>query len=324
MKTAIQRILGIQSPVLQSERMVSSIGGLVAIICVYYLSMWLLSARDTLVVLPSVAASTVLLFAVPHGQLSTPWALFGGHLLSAASGVATFQWLGGGFIPAAVALSCAIFLMLAARCLHPPGGATALAFVAGSPDLQNLGWSFLITPTLLNCGLLFSIAVLFNLPFSWRRYPQSLMRYEALPSAGDTASIIQARHIQEAIARTEVVVDISEDNIKRIIDLAQEILQEEQANEFDLRIGGYYSNGLSGQQWSVRQVVDQRAHEQSRQHLVVYRVVEGVGKGRTDSCNLIEFAQWAKERIIPNRIAPLGAIYKEPSSKNSPDKNSSP
>ena len=36
--------------------------------------------------------SAVLLFAVPHGQLSQPWALIGGHLISAAIGVTCF-WL---------------------------------------------------------------------------------------------------------------------------------------------------------------------------------------------------------------------------------------
>ena len=77
-------------------------------------------------------AATVLLFGVPHGPLSQPWALFAGNLLSAFVGVSCFMLISNTFIAAGVAVSLSMGLMFVCRCVHPPGGATALAAVIGS------------------------------------------------------------------------------------------------------------------------------------------------------------------------------------------------
>ena len=44
-------------------------------------------------IVPSMGASAVLLFAVPHSALGQLWNVIGGHLISAAIGVAFYQWL---------------------------------------------------------------------------------------------------------------------------------------------------------------------------------------------------------------------------------------
>ncbi len=57
------------------------------------------------------------------------------------------------------------------RCLHPPGGATALTAVIGGPSVHALGFGHLLHPVLLNVIVLLGVAIVFNALFRWRRYP---------------------------------------------------------------------------------------------------------------------------------------------------------
>lgn len=291
------RFIGIQSAVIYSEKFVSALGGVVAICATFYLSTLWIGTSGGLAILPSMGAATVLLFAVPHGQLSTPWALFGGNTLSAFAGVTAAMCVDTPVLAAGAAVGLAIFLMHLGRCLHPPGGATALAVILGGDAIQALGYWYVVTPTLANCCILFAVALLFNNRFHWRRYPQSLMRYEEVYNP-DTKRILPS-HIHEAIAQSDVVMDVSDEQIKRIVDLADQIMRRQSVEGFTLELGGFYTNGLPGRHWSVRQVVDERAHPDPARYMVIFRTVEGAGKGQADSCSLQEFADWAHEKMRP-------------------------
>ena len=51
------------------------------------------------------------------------------------------------------------------RCLHPPGGATALMAVIGGSAVHQLGWAFVWQVSLLNVLLILIAALAFNAPF---------------------------------------------------------------------------------------------------------------------------------------------------------------
>lgn len=297
---AVIRFLGIQNGVVTSEKAVATLGGMLGIYCCLYSTMYFTGATGTAAILPSMGASTVLLFAVPHGQLSTPWAFFAGNLLSAIVGVTCSTSIDNVLLAAPIAVATSILVMHLSRSLHPPGGATALAAVIGGSTIQELGYWYVITPTLINCCILFFVAFVFNNLFQWRRYPQSLMRYQKVGYHPDTRRI-KMRHIHEAINRSELVVDASDEQIKHIVDLADAILHEEMVAGFELEPGAFYTNGKPGRAWSVRQVIDQRVHQEPTQHLIVYRVVDGERKGISDSCTLQEFAEWASEKMQPKK-----------------------
>ncbi|MEL0628858.1 HPP family protein [Psychromonas aquatilis] len=294
----ISRFLGIQSGVVDSEKAVATIGGMLAIFCCYYTTIHLTGEQGSIAILPSMGASAVLLFAVPHGQLSTPWAFLVGNILSAIVGVTCASLIDVTFVAAGLAVALSILVMHLTRSLHPPGGATALAAVIGGPTIHELGYWYVITPTLINCTILFFAAMIFNNLFHWRRYPQSLMRYQSVGYHPDTRRI-KMQHIHEAIKRSELVVDASDEQIKRVVDLADAIYHEELINEFVLELGTYYTNAKPGRQWAVRQVIDQRKHKDPLRYLVIYRIADGEKKGSTDSCTLQEFAEWANEKMRP-------------------------
>ena len=159
------------------EKIVSTSGGFVGIIAVILVSHDLLGADDSSMIIASMGASSVLLFAVPHGPLSQPWAVLGGHTLSAIIGVTCVLMISDKYMAAAVAVGLSIGAMHYFRCIHPPGGATALTAVIGGGTVQTLGYQFVVTPVLINACIIIIVAIAINLPFPTRRYPLALNRY---------------------------------------------------------------------------------------------------------------------------------------------------
>ena len=76
-----------------AERWVAAMGAFAGILATAWISSRYLSVGDSWLMVGSMGASAVLLFAVPHGQLSQPWAATGGQLISAAVGVTCAEWI---------------------------------------------------------------------------------------------------------------------------------------------------------------------------------------------------------------------------------------
>ncbi|MCB1800188.1 MAG: HPP family protein [Gammaproteobacteria bacterium] len=157
--------------VTHAEKWLSAAGGMVGISGVVLISQAELGPMGSASVIGSMGASAVLLFAVPHGPLSQPWSVFGGHLVSAIIGVACLKLIPAPTLAAAIAVAAAIAAMHYLRCIHPPGGATALSAVVGGDAVHQLGFQFVLTPVMLNAITILVVAFLFNAPFAWRRYP---------------------------------------------------------------------------------------------------------------------------------------------------------
>jgi len=166
-------------------------------------------------------ASAVLLFAAPHSPLAQPWNVFGGHLISAAVGVMCAQFIPVVSIAAATAVGLAIAAMYYARCVHPPGGATALAAVIGGIHIHALGFAYIITPVLVNTVTILIAAVLFNYLFKWRRYPSylTLKNRESIAPTGMYGPIDHADLVY-ALSEIDSFIDVTEEDLLRIYRLA--------------------------------------------------------------------------------------------------------
>ena len=154
-----------------TEKWLSTAGGLAGILGVALISQSQLGMTGSASIIASMGSSAVLLFAVPHGPLSQPWSVFGGHLVSAIVGVTCVKLIPAPMLAAAIAVALAIGAMHYLRCIHPPGGATALGAVLGGDAVHQLGYQFVITPVMLNAITILLVALVFNAPFAWRRYP---------------------------------------------------------------------------------------------------------------------------------------------------------
>lgn len=208
--------LGIElSAVSPREKLVSALGGLIAIFCLVLISEGTLHLPHATGLIASMGASAVLLFAVPHGQLSQPWPVLGGHCLAALIGVTCARWIGAPALAAACAVGVTIGVMHQLKCIHPPGGATALTAVLGGPVIRDLGYGFVFCPVFFNCLLMLALAVAFNSFFGWRRYPSA---WKQNPDPGPV-DVHEPSHdeILAALRTLDSFVDISEEDLVALV-----------------------------------------------------------------------------------------------------------
>ena len=166
---------GAQNPprVSVSEIFWSWIGSFLGISAVAAIHYRFLEPIEMAMIIGSFGASAVLIYGAVRSPLAQPRNLMGGHLLSAAVGVAAYQcfhtqmWLA-----AAMAVSSAIALMHLTKTLHPPGGATALIAVIGGPKIHALGYLYVFLPTGLGVLLMLLIALIINNIPKNRKYPE--------------------------------------------------------------------------------------------------------------------------------------------------------
>ncbi|HEX8484913.1 HPP family protein [Sphingomonas sp.] len=152
----------------------------------------------------AVGSVSVLLFVVPASPFAQPWAIIGGNVISALVGVACAQLIPNPVFAAAIAVSGAILIMSLCRCLHPPGGASALAGVMGGPALAAAGWIypavlFVDCVILVLCGLVIH-ALLGN------RYPQPAAAAPAPARPAPALPPVLDPAVLERLARAAVPV----------------------------------------------------------------------------------------------------------------------
>lgn len=285
----------------QSEQWAATIGALIGIGIVVLATHALLGQHAAVFVVPSLGATAVLVFAAPHSLFAQPWSVLAGNLLSALIGVACQRLLSEPTLAAASAVALAILAMHLARCIHPPGGATALAAVIGGPEIHQLGFTYALYPVGLNCLLLISVGIAFNYPFAWRRYPASLMRYIHVRPGNDMGNVLpDEEHIRQAMEDLNVVVDVSPEALKEVIEQSLAAARNNpQIRLPAFGIGRCYGSRRPGRHWSVRQIVDRQRGDSPENEVIVYRIVDGPGRHRLGSCTRREFSRWAGYEVQP-------------------------
>lgn len=204
------------------EKWISGLGGVVGIYLIFVTSGLFFKGIDHLLIVASMGASAVLLFAVPHGPLSQPWNVLLGHICSALIGVTVAQWVSDLWLAGALAVGGAITLMYYLRCVHPPGGASALVAVVGGQAVHDAGYWYVIQPVALNALVIVSVAVLFNYAFKWRRYPAAWAEKQEirLVAGGGRYGPISHADLVYAISELDSFLDVTEDDLMRVYQLA--------------------------------------------------------------------------------------------------------
>ena len=195
------------------ERWRIVLGAFIGILLTGALSHWgmdVSSASLPWLVAP-LGASAVLVFATPASPLAQPWSVVGGNTLSALIGIACARWVAQPELAAALAVGLAIGIMLALRCLHPPGGASALFMVLGG--ITN-PW-FALFPVLLNSLLLVLAGFGYN-NVTRRRYPHA-QRAAAHAGGGNGGAPASASDLDDVLARYNQVLDISRDELQTLL-----------------------------------------------------------------------------------------------------------
>lgn len=148
-------------------------GAFLGILTVAYINYILFAGTDLVMIIGSFGASAVLVYGAIRSPLAQPRNLIGGHVLSAIIGVAAYKLLAGQlWLAAPIAVATAIAVMHATKTLHPPGGATALIAVIGSPQIHSLGYLYALVPVGVGALIMLVVALLINNIPNHRRYPE--------------------------------------------------------------------------------------------------------------------------------------------------------
>lgn len=220
LKQIIASLLHASAPVGHKEKIVSAISAFIGILLTGILSSSL--GHSALpIMIASMGASSVLLFAAPHSPMAQPWSFVGGHLVSALIGIICYKLIPSPFVAAALAVALAIFAMHWLHCLHPPGGATALAMVLSGQEMHALGYGALLSPVGLNVLTLLVIALSVNNLFPGRRYTMlspAAIGEKPAPSSALTFGrmTLSKEDIESALRDMNVYIDVAEEDLEEI------------------------------------------------------------------------------------------------------------
>lgn len=280
-----------------AEKLISGTGALISIGLVFWISQACLGAEDSVLVVASMGATAVLLFAVPHGALSQPWAVLAGHGISAFLGVSCQLLLPESLLTPALAVALSVTAMHYLRCIHPPGGATALTAVVGGDAIHHLGYGYLLTPVLLNLLCMLAVAILFNAMFSWRRYPAAWVKRSS-PEQGtlttSSDSGLSHEDLAAAMEKINSYIDVTSEELAELFDLAVEHAAQAGQATHRFSVGNCYSNGQPGVRWAVRQIIDGPHAMKSSRDKLTFKTLAGQDCNEIGCCTLGEFSHWAR------------------------------
>lgn len=141
------------------EATFSVLGAFVATLLASFMSYTILEEDQIPMILASTGASAMLIFALPHSPVSRPWNLVGGHVVSAIIGISCLLLIDNPLFSSSFSIALSMLLMYLLRCMHPPGGATAVTAAIGGQQIESLGYLFVVVPVFLNAIILLSIAM---------------------------------------------------------------------------------------------------------------------------------------------------------------------
>ncbi len=179
MKKSIKRTYRLSKYIIYKETLVdyrekfwSFIGAFVGIGIIALVQTQLLTREESIFLIGSFGASSVLIYGNIQSPLAQPRNLVGGHLVSALIGVTVAKLVPDLiYIAAPLAVSFSIVAMQYTKTLHPPGGATALIAIIGTEKIKHLGYLYVLSPVLSGSLILLITAFIFNNITSKRRYP---------------------------------------------------------------------------------------------------------------------------------------------------------
>ncbi|SFV85202.1 CBS-domain-containing membrane protein [hydrothermal vent metagenome] len=142
------------------ELLISAVGAFIAIVIAEFFSNVILQSTNHPLVIASTGASAMLVFGLPHASVSRPWNLVGGHSVSAIVGVTCFYLINDTLLATSFVIPLALIAMHFLKCMHPPGGATAVTAIIGGETIHQLGYAFVIMPIFFNSLVLLIMAIM--------------------------------------------------------------------------------------------------------------------------------------------------------------------
>lgn len=212
---ALRYLIADTTPLSARERWISALAGGLGILLMQGILRVLPAGPNTSYLLAPLGATAVILFALPHSPLAQPWSVAGGLLVASLIGHFCGLWVEPAWLAISVALGLTIWLTALLRCIHPPGGAIAVVFALGAQQ-----HSISLTTAMLNALAALMAVLAINNLMPGRRYPQCVPAGPRVPAARPPRRSIRHDDLQHALEKLDTYLDISEDDLVSIYDLA--------------------------------------------------------------------------------------------------------
>ncbi len=169
----------------------------------------------------SLGASTILAMVIYHSPLSQPWAIIGGHLAGALSGLLAATLIADPVPACMLAMTLTVLIQVPGRCLHAPGGGTALLPILAGAAIQSEGVGFAAV-VLVNTLVLVAAALVFNNLLPGRRYPMAFAPKPLTP----VQPVFREEDLLAALRSMEGYIDVSPDDLELIYEKARDHLRQ--------------------------------------------------------------------------------------------------
>lgn len=221
----LRRFFPKQPPVSFKEKWVAGLSAAVAISLLNVLRHEYPGAFNDLL-LASMGATAVLLFAAPHSPMAQPFPLVGGHLVSAFIGVLAQQWVPPPFA-AGMAVGGAIIAMHLLGCLHPPGGATALYAVSGGLPIWAMEYDYVIRPVATSAALMLCLGLLIHrLRRDAWHYPAPFQVMPKLESEALAEPLATPEDIHQGLVASGAYLDVDEADLWLLFQRVEQMAQQ--------------------------------------------------------------------------------------------------
>lgn len=220
-----------------SEILIASLSAIITLALVTWITKQALTGSALPYVLASMGATAVILFSIPNSPMGRPWSVLAGHIISAIIGISCGKLSDSLIITVPLAIGLAIFAMHYLRCIHPPGGATAMLTLLGGAEINAIGYQFLITPLAINLIILLLAAHFIKT----LRHKRSLQKIE-IPDAWQqrrktpqTSNDLKTEDLQAALKILDSYVDVETEQLIQIYSLAQQQQQRRALESLNCR-----------------------------------------------------------------------------------------
>lgn len=179
-------------------------------------------AEPTGILFAPLGATAFLIFAIPNSPLAQPWSAVIGNGVSALSGIAACRLGLDPVLTVPLAVVGAAILMMAARAMHPPGGAVALLIALNPPPAAEFGFALYpvaaATACLVLTGFLYNRATGRYYPF---RQPAQISPHQTHDPAPERRLGLSAADLGRILSDMRLAANIGPEDLARLIGTAE-------------------------------------------------------------------------------------------------------
>lgn len=216
-----------------AERMKVALTAFISVFTVVLVSQQVQDPGAMVVLLGSMGASSVIMFALPSSPLAKPWPFLVGHSMAACIGFILTFFISELALLAATTIACVLMVMYILECMHPPAAATALvpALAAQHTEIHI----DILVPILLNIVVFFVVSQILHRLVMKRRWIKPEPNYDPVHLHHDQTPLkrlgLQSEDLVQAINSFDSVLAVSQEELESIYQQAQKLAYQRRTGE---------------------------------------------------------------------------------------------